>query len=399
MTLQSSGSDVEATLASFSRLDLGIDEQSVAPPISRLPAEILSDIFVSVLVPEQHFTSDNDHYQLYLHPRGVSSAPPIAHVCRAWRRIVLSTHWLWNFLHMSIMQSVLDNVIPLPHELLERSGTLPVFLSVNFDPGIMIRSVNTITNGSATSQNNTSLHRIQGVDINCNRALYHQFKPWLQHISFTRLTLLDVAFKDPPDMGEDLFNRLTHLHLRCNTSLDADLFMSPEEGQAWINLVSLTLESETPELDLNALEASFPRLEELFVITENAFAIWTGGRPPPPAAEPFTHANLRVLGIYSPEPAFQSILFERMAFPRLRAVGVTAEKPEDTKCVQTLVDRSGCRLEWVSVISADGKEFGKRCKDEWALFREKSEIPRLELVRRWTEMSLFRDSKDRWYMY
>lgn len=89
-------------------------------PMSRLPAELLAQIFGYCLSDETF-------------PVPASSQAPllVAHTCSRWRRVTLSTPSLWTRLHVVYKDPVLD--VPMASDWLQRSGCLLLSISISID--------------------------------------------------------------------------------------------------------------------------------------------------------------------------------------------------------------------------------------------------------------------------
>ncbi|KAF5359599.1 hypothetical protein D9756_003381 [Leucocoprinus leucothites] len=89
-------------------------------PMSRLPAELLAQVF------EHCLSSD-------VFPVPASSQAPLllAHTCSRWRAVALSTPSLWSRLHIIYRDPSLD--IPMASDWLRRSGCLPLSISISID--------------------------------------------------------------------------------------------------------------------------------------------------------------------------------------------------------------------------------------------------------------------------
>lgn len=89
-------------------------------PLTRLPTELLAQIFEYCL-SEDTFPAPAE-----------SQAPLLlAHTCSHWRAVALSTPFLWSRLHITYKDPSLD--VPIVSEWLQRSGSLPLFISVSID--------------------------------------------------------------------------------------------------------------------------------------------------------------------------------------------------------------------------------------------------------------------------
>jgi hypothetical protein len=89
-------------------------------PMSRLPAELLAQVF-------EHCLSGD----AFLVP--VSSQAPLllAHTCSRWRAVALSTPSLWSTLQIIYKDPTLD--VPMTSDWLQRSGSLPLSISISID--------------------------------------------------------------------------------------------------------------------------------------------------------------------------------------------------------------------------------------------------------------------------
>ncbi|RXW24269.1 hypothetical protein EST38_g1575 [Candolleomyces aberdarensis] len=89
-------------------------------PISRLPPELLAEIFLCCL-PEGRFPAPC-----------VTAAPLLpAHICKAWRSVALSTPELWSAIHLHHRNPLQD--VRIAHLWLAHSGNRPLSLSLSID--------------------------------------------------------------------------------------------------------------------------------------------------------------------------------------------------------------------------------------------------------------------------
>ncbi|KAL0069438.1 hypothetical protein AAF712_003463 [Marasmius tenuissimus] len=123
--------EISRLLAERDKLEHFVGAHSrVLSPIRRLPADILSEIFILCL-PTDHFPS-----------RDLAEAPLLlTFVCHIWRNVALRTPRLWNAIHIFIphpaidvgtyyepwMQKRLEGI----RNWLKQSGTLPLHLSLS----------------------------------------------------------------------------------------------------------------------------------------------------------------------------------------------------------------------------------------------------------------------------
>ncbi|KAJ6482141.1 hypothetical protein C8R47DRAFT_585314 [Mycena vitilis] len=88
-------------------------------PVLTLPFDIISQIFVYCLPPEDDASIWRTDAPLLL-----------AGICRDWRDISLATHELWNTMHLSLRPHSVLKVGPLLEFWLPRAGNLPLQLSL-----------------------------------------------------------------------------------------------------------------------------------------------------------------------------------------------------------------------------------------------------------------------------
>ncbi|TFY73441.1 hypothetical protein EWM64_g10571 [Hericium alpestre] len=92
-------------------------------PISRLPPEVLSQIFQYIAVVEQSYPRTR-YFPPFLGSSGTLGWIKITHVCRQWRDVALADSRLWA-----------KTVCALPSatpEMLQRSGTAPITINHDF---------------------------------------------------------------------------------------------------------------------------------------------------------------------------------------------------------------------------------------------------------------------------
>ncbi|KZT10022.1 uncharacterized protein LAESUDRAFT_722169 [Laetiporus sulphureus 93-53] len=87
------------------------------PPIARIPADLLHDIFDLVA----HAEGAGRNHNL----NGSINCIPVSHVCRDWRSLSLASPMLWSVLHLDVHSSV-----AMLREFLERSRDAPLFVKM-----------------------------------------------------------------------------------------------------------------------------------------------------------------------------------------------------------------------------------------------------------------------------
>ncbi|KAJ7629378.1 hypothetical protein DFH06DRAFT_1480375 [Mycena polygramma] len=90
-----------------------------AYPVLTLPFDIISQIFVYCLPPEDDAS-----------PLRTDAPLLLAGICRDWRDISLATHELWNTTHLTLRPHSLLKVGPLLEFWIPRAGNLPLQLSL-----------------------------------------------------------------------------------------------------------------------------------------------------------------------------------------------------------------------------------------------------------------------------
>ncbi|KAF5342454.1 hypothetical protein D9611_001880 [Ephemerocybe angulata] len=89
-------------------------------PISELPLELLSEIFLFCLPEEKYPT-----------PSPTTAPMLLMHVCQAWRRVARHTQELWSTIHLNYRS--LDEDVPATGLWLSYSGEAPLSLSLSID--------------------------------------------------------------------------------------------------------------------------------------------------------------------------------------------------------------------------------------------------------------------------
>ncbi|KAK7470102.1 hypothetical protein VKT23_001543 [Stygiomarasmius scandens] len=123
---------LETTLANLKRdhddISSYIDEHKKLLPFRRLPAEILSEIFVHCLPKDRNPM------------RSLSEAPLLlGRICRSWREVSLTTPHLWSSIHVDLPRTAIpiDQLCRMidarrcgVESWLDKSGSLPLSFSI-----------------------------------------------------------------------------------------------------------------------------------------------------------------------------------------------------------------------------------------------------------------------------
>ncbi|EIW76539.1 hypothetical protein CONPUDRAFT_157727 [Coniophora puteana RWD-64-598 SS2] len=347
--------------------------------VTRLPDEILSEIFERACAPSDMSFTSSGHTSW--RDASLTShrlvCADVSQVCQRWRRVALATPRLWTAFSLNVHKRTIW-ALPIPLEMIERASSMPVFLSFtlrasdyeNIPPLA-------ITDGGS----NIALGKVKGVDVDAYSTMHiSDILDWLPAFPrLQRLRLKGVSTRNWPwDEPPSWLRRLTHLHLKLTDLRSAETLLAAPGG-AWDSLVSLTLE-DAGVLDPLPILTSFPRLEELFLLSAMSLAAnpnqgGGGGGTQPPIV---VHARLRRLSLCIRARQRVAPFFAGMALPALRRLGVCAETGEwmhaGALVLDALVERSRCRLESL-VLSAVHTPFARETRELAERFGERWGVP------------------------
>lgn len=340
----------------------------------RLPDDILFETFNHLVTLRGSFESCND-----------TACVNVAQVCQQRRRVALGTSRWWTRLMVKVEREGITT-IPLPHHLLHRAGSLPIFLSYD----ISTRGSHQIQPPSGSA---VALHEIKGIDITCtDSAIYYsQISSWLSGFpNLRRLALKNFGVERAynwPASPPSYLHQLTHLHIDSD---EATWFLY--QVNRWENLVSLTLRCGDT-LDAIILLRDFPNLIELFLR-------WNQDDDDEALDNiPLTHNKLRTLSICSNESLDHEGLFLYITLPNLMYLAIG-------NCffganlglyfLYNFLERSKCCALNITLFSSEGfppgaKNVAEQMGEEW-------HVSRIELVYKDADdLQIFIDSKARWY--
>jgi len=130
---------------------------SGAPPISRLPTEILDIIFLFAFPSGRHFTILDDPLR---------QSRVVSHVCSRWRYVALLNSRLWNEVTFSKWRR--KEILPWIEEIIHRSRRSPVYLRLWIGDGW-----DKFWDRNFTPLLFTLIHRVRHLDIRMDYSLLH----------------------------------------------------------------------------------------------------------------------------------------------------------------------------------------------------------------------------------
>ncbi|RDX44803.1 hypothetical protein OH76DRAFT_1408726 [Lentinus brumalis] len=209
--------------------------------VHRLPPELLSLIFEMIAhIPNRHediFNFDKLTSEEYTRARPPSSGiATIAHVCKRWRAVALSTPSLWTYV----------SALPGSDQFrayVERSLSLPLSVSVGTDAphlqeslssvGPRLRRLDLAINGSVEDDIHTSVLRIEAPSVRCAtlmcspecssevlEVVVSLEVEWVELFGQRKSSLEALALSLATNwLPSNTFTQLTHLVLSCNPDI------------------------------------------------------------------------------------------------------------------------------------------------------------------------------------
>jgi hypothetical protein len=301
--------------------NLGIHRSALAP-IRRIPSELLSYIFVLCL-------SGNS----YSRRHHINTAPSLfLQVDRQWGTVALSTSRLWSslFLHAAAPSNPRYSVEALwAKHLLERSGSSPLFLTLNSD-GYFFSETTTHPVIDAIVPH---AHRIKELEVGMSFVLYSALMPLKGCLSsLQKLTIL--AARDRPDPERyDVFAvapALNTLHVIFDP---LPMFELP---LAQLKFCQLYRGQSVRQI--HELPRQMPNLDSLTVSLYQ-----DTGHDTPPSAIPIV-SPIRSLKVFTTEQYLEK-LWGPFVLPNLRTIDITVQGTFSAlwPSVMSLLDRSSCR--------------------------------------------------------
>jgi F-box-like len=300
-----------------------------APPIQRLPYDILSDIFI-LSIPDNlqegwRYTTRSFQCSVMLP----------GSICRHWRDVAISTPRLWSSISLQLNRSTVDAHVNLTQMWLSRSGQHPLSLQLDgrwygFDDPLAIHPVLDVVNRHA--------ERWQHIDFEMSYAMWKHTRPAKYRLIRLHTLLVSDLYLQPqwttPIDTFEVAPQLTSLTMGFNTS--SYVLAAP-----WTQIS--TLVSQGPSLNefYKALQGA-PNLIECGVYIDR----YGGGLDP--SYTTIQHVHLQILKVDARHRNDSGPLFDRLSLPALRYFDYNqAFTPTcwPQRQFVSLISRSGCSLE------------------------------------------------------
>ena len=319
---------------------------SIASPIRQIPVEILTKIFMQLIL-DRDLTDQKIYYLHVRDPRRtltycIKYPTPLpfllSHVCSIWRAVALSSPMLWALLETPSdgRPSPSKGITKLLRLWISRSGNMPLSLHVCSTP-----------DGGNGDYNfmkalNDDLHRVENMSLTY----------WCTSVPFTeiygdapslRTLKLEAEGVNSTDLKFPFSScpMLQHLQWPTFTSL-----LTTGAGIPWAQLTHLRLDDVSPPQAASSL-ASCPQLVDVYFRIE-ASSNLTGRH--------FKHENLRKLVLVIAAGYKINSFIDSIILPNLTTLQIQSEPQplsfEDALHAQTLADmlaRSECHLLYLEV--------------------------------------------------
>ncbi|KAJ3513911.1 hypothetical protein NLJ89_g2681 [Agrocybe chaxingu] len=299
--ISQSNDDSEYLGAEYGHADLGAesdesDNRILQSPISRLPVELMQEIFYIVVQPQQILRSETV----------TSEAWNLSHISRGWHDVALSAPFLWGQISVCLWKKRRNPawVEQMVHTLLDRSREAPLYIFIDS----LFNQVyeNRIVDALVAHSERWRMLAIKG-DTSLLTALNKAINR-LSSLQYLELDVLPamppVVYARSPDLTFSNAPQLSEVVMKSSPSSKVVIpwsqLLSFRHDQSGISRAhyALALTSRLVSLDLRALD-----LKE---------AMFQG-----------TLFTLQSLQISFADQAFANCLFDRLILPSLRSVSLT----------------------------------------------------------------------------
>ncbi|EIW74248.1 hypothetical protein CONPUDRAFT_170260 [Coniophora puteana RWD-64-598 SS2] len=370
--------------------------------VIRLPAEILSDIFVRSTAIEVDFSRSRSRIPP-LHETispGRSVSVSLAQVCRRWREIALSTPQIWNFIAPFDRHDALcGGTLPHFDELVARSGSAPLHLFCK--PGEAQQLIELFDVISVNGPRSRTIGLvIDANELESDQWLDDDVDSWIASFPNLRRLTLNRLDEFPTQVVSRIYH-LTHLDIQGAYATEFVEVI----GMHWEYLECLVVNGGSMEgITWNSLSARIPQLKELYVQAYSTGRADSGDEEDDdPSSNEVVypiHPRLQVLSlsdVYQDTPKHIDLTQFDRAFPVLSHLALTWSRMQDIR--EGLSGALERRTRPMQSLAICYGMYPPSLTQESALLRlgEQYNIESVEYVPRWHNWSVYADTMEKWY--